>query len=69
MNRIENDTRHFLVINTTAYNNDGKYAVQDVEFSGLEPLGFDLDELNTIDLLLVGETTSPDRGLIVIRIA
>ncbi len=70
MERIENDTRHFLVINTTEYNEDGRYSVADAQFDELEGLGFDQDEIwNSIALLSVGETCHPDKGVIVLRVS
>ena len=55
MKRIEKDTRRFLVINTTEYNGDGRYAVSDVEYNELKGMGFDEEELKSIDELFVGD--------------
>lgn len=55
MKRIEKDTRRFLVINTTEYNGDGRYAVTDVEYSELKGMGFDEEEMGWIDELSVGD--------------
>lgn len=68
---IKGDTRVFLVINTTEYNNDGKYAAVDAKFSELSGLGFDADEQDAIDRLPIGEVCKDFdcKGVIVIRIA
>lgn len=61
MKRIEKDTRHFLVINTTEYNGDGRYAVTDVEYSELKGLGFNEEEIEWIDELSVGDRLGVSR--------
>ena len=70
MDMIVNDTRHFLVINTTEYNEDGKYCVQDAVLDDLEGLGFEIDEIsNTIELLSVGDVAHIDKGVLIIRVS
>lgn len=61
MKRIEKDTRHFLVINTTEYNGEGRYAVTDVEYSELEEMGFNEEEMVRIDELSVGDRLGVSR--------
>lgn len=65
------DTRVFLVINTTEYNGDGKWAVQDSSFGNLDGLGFQADDLELIDRLAIGDMLDvfDYDGVIVIRVA
>lgn len=72
MKEISGDTRVFVVINTTEYNNDGKWGVTTVAFNELESIGFNFaEDVKRIDDLLVGEMLNEFcyRGVIVIRIA
>ena len=72
MKEISGDTRVFVVINTTEYNNDGRWGVTTVAFNELEGIGFnDVEDVKNIDNLLVGEMLNEFcfRGVIVIRIA
>lgn len=55
MERIEKDTRRFLVIYTTEYNGDGRYAVTDVDYNELSAMDFNDEEIMRIDRLSVGD--------------
>lgn len=78
-NTIFGDIRKFAVINTTEYNNDGNYAVQVVDYEGLEGLGInEKDPLSRVsdneevyvDNLNVGDIATTDfKGAYVMRIA
>lgn len=71
MKEISGDTRVFVVINTTEYNNDGRWGVTTVAFNELESVGFHEEDVKRIDEILVGEilTDWDFTGVIVIRIA
>lgn len=43
-NIIEGDVRRYAVINTTEYNNDGRYAIQVSDYDGLRDLGIQYDD-------------------------
>ena len=76
---IFGDIRKFAVINTTEYNGDGNYAIQVVDFDGLEGLGVNDKEMVTrvsdktemfVSELAVGDIAETDyRGAYVMRIA
>lgn len=70
---IYGDVRRFLVVNTTEYNNDGKYGVQDTDFSHLTDLGFNSkEELDAINNLEVGQMIGgifDFNGVYVMRVA
>lgn len=76
---IFGDIRKFAVINTTEYNGDGNYAIQVVDFDGLEGLGVNDKEKVTrvsdknemfVSELAVGDIAETDyRGAYVMRIA
>lgn len=76
---IFGDIRKFAVINTTEYNNDGNYAVQVVDYDGLEGLGIneretlmrvsDNEELFVGDLNIGDLATTDFKGAYVMRIA
>lgn len=76
---IFGDIRRFAVINTTEYNNDGNYAVQVVDYDGLEGLGVNDKEKVTrvsdkaemfVSELAVGDIAETDyKGAYVMRIA
>lgn len=76
---IFGDIRKFAVINTTEYNNDGNYAVQVVDYDGLEGLGINEKELVSrvsdnedvfVEDLNVGDIATTDfKGAYVMRIA
>ena len=76
---IFGDIRRFAVINTTEYNGDGNYAIQVVDFDGLEGLGVNDKEKVTMvsdkTEMFVGELAVGDiaeteyRGAYVMRIA
>ena len=76
---IFGDIRRFAVINTTEYNGDGNYAIQVVDFDGLEGLGVNDKETVTrvsdktemfVSELAVGDIAETDyKGAYVMRIA
>jgi hypothetical protein len=76
---IFGDIRKFAVINTTEYNGDGNYAIQVVDFDGLEGLGVNDMETVTrvsdktemfVSELAVGDIAETDfKGAYVMRIA
>ena len=76
---IFGDIRRFAVINTTEYNGDGNYAIQVVDFDGLEGLGVNDKEKVTmvsdktemfVSELAVGDIAETEyRGAYVMRIA
>lgn len=76
---IFGDIRKFAVINTTEYNGDGNYAIQVVDFDGLEGLGVNDKKKVTmvsdktemfVSELAVGDIAETDyRGAYVMRIA
>ena len=60
----------FAVINTTKYNDDGKYAVTIAKMSELPDLGFDAEEINKLDNVEVDTLMITDYvGCYVMRIA
>ena len=60
----------FAVINTTNYNDDGKYAVTIAKMSELPDLGFDAEEINKLDNVEVDTLMITDYvGAFVMRIA
>ena len=60
----------FAVINTTKYNDDGKYAVTIAKMSELPDLGFDAEEINKLDNVEVDTLMITDYvGAFVMRIA
>ena len=60
----------FAVINTTNYNDDGKYAVTIAKMSELPDLGFDVEEINKLDNVEVDTLMITDYvGCYVMRIA
>lgn len=65
------DTRVFVVINTTEYNEDNRWSVITASIDDLNDLGFDLVEVERIDGLNVcGILNDFDfYGVILIRIA
>ena len=76
---IFGDIRKFAVINTTEYNGDGNYAIQVVDFDGLEGLGVNDKETVTrvsdktemfVSELAVGDIAETDyKGAYMMRIA
>lgn len=69
---IDGDTRVFLVINTTDYNADCRWAVTKSSIDDLMDLGFDAVEIERIDGLNVGGILNDFDfygGVIVIRVA
>ena len=68
---IFGDIRTYLVVNTTEYNNDGKWAVQSAHLDELNALGFEVEDVLKISLMSIGEvlTDWSYNGLIVIRLA
>ena len=60
----------FAVINTTKYNDDGKYAVTIAKMSELPDLGFDAEEINKLDNVEVDTLMITDYvGCYVMRLA
>ena len=60
----------FAVINTTKYNDDGKYAVTIAKMPELPDLGFDAEEINKLDNVEVDTLMTTDYvGCYVMRIA
>lgn len=60
----------FAVINTTNYNDDGKYAVTIAKMSELPEVGFNADEINKLDNVDVDTLMTTDYvGAYVMRIA
>lgn len=60
----------FAVINTTNYNDDGKYAVTIAKISELPDLGFDAEEINKLDNVEVDTLMTTDYvGAFVMRLA
>ena len=60
----------FAVINTTNYNDDGKYAVTIAKMSELPEVGFNADEINKLDDIVVDTLIITDEvGCYVMRIA
>ncbi len=60
----------FAVINTTNYNDDGKYAVTIAKMSELPEVGFNADEINKLDDIVVDALITTDYvGCYVMRIA
>ena len=60
----------FAVINTTKYNDDGKYAVTIAKMSELPDLGFDAEEINKLDNVEVDTLMITDYvGAFVMRLA
>ena len=60
----------FAVINTTNYNDDGKYAVTIAKMSELPEVGFNSDEINKLDNVDVDTLMTTDFvGAYVMRIA
>ena len=60
----------FAVINTTKYNDDGKYAVTIAKMSELPDLGFDAEEINKLDNVEVDTLMTTNYvGCYVMRIA
>ena len=60
----------FAVINTTNYNDDGKYAVTIAKMSELPEVGFNADEINKLDNVEVDTLMITDEvGCYVMRIA
>lgn len=68
---MKGDTRVFVVINTTDYNEDHRWSVVNAEIDDLAGLGFDEVEIERIDGLNVGGILNDFdfNGVIVIRIA
>ena len=60
----------FAVINTTNYNDDGKYAVTIAKMSELPEVGFNADEIDKLDNFEVDSLISTNEvGCYVMRIA
>lgn len=60
----------FAVINTTNYNDDGKYAVTIAKMPELSEVGFDANEINKLDNVDVDTLMTTDYvGAFVMRLA
>ena len=60
----------FAVINTTNYNDDGKYAVTIAKMSELPEVGFNADEIDKLDNFEVDSLIITDEvGCYIMRIA
>lgn len=60
----------FVVINTTKYNDDGKYCVTIAKLSEMAELGFNADEIDKLDNVDVDTLMTTDYvGAYVMRIA
>ena len=60
----------FAVINTTNYNDDGKYAVTIAKMSELPEVGFNADEIDKLDDVEIDSLmTTNEVGCYVMRIA
>ena len=60
----------FAVINTTKYNDDGKYAVTIAKMSELPEVGFNADEIDKLDNFEVDSLIITDKvGCYIMRIA
>ena len=60
----------FAVINTTNYNDDGKYAVTIAKMSELPEVGFNADEIDKLDDVEIDSLMTTDEvGCYVMRIA
>lgn len=68
---LTGDARVFCIINTTEYNNDGRWCVQTCDYCGLDSLGFTLNDIELIDQMAVGQMHDcfDYKGVMVIRIA
>ena len=71
MKKIEGSVEKvYVVINTTNYNNDGKYAVTTAKLSEMTELGFREDELEKLGDMDVDDISTTDFvGCYVMRIA
>lgn len=71
MKKIEGSVEKvYVVINTTKYNNDGKYAVTTAKLSEMTELGFREDELEKLSDMDVDDIGTTDFvGCYVMRIA
>ena len=71
MKTFVGDCRTWLVINTTEYNDDGRWAVQAARFSELPDLGFDVEDRVKITFMSVGDVLSEwdYRGVLVVRVS
>lgn len=71
MKEINGDVRMYVIINTTDYNDDGKYGVTICNFTELFQLGFDaeddwkqINDMNVNDLIVTNY-----KGCFLMRIA
>lgn len=71
MEQIEGDTRVFCVINTTEYNNDGKWGIITAGYDDLRNLGFNEVDVEMIDGINVGGMLNQFdfNGVIIVRVA
>lgn len=70
MKRLEGSVKVFVVINTTSYTNDGKYAVTTANLGEMKELGFDDSDINNIlNKMDVDNIETFDIGCYVMRIA
>lgn len=70
MKTINGDTRRYLLINTTRYNDDGKYNVIDCGYAELFELGFNVEDKKMINRLEVDSILTTDFvGAYLMRVA
>ena len=71
MKEIAGNIKMFVLINTTKYNEDGKYSVIVGNLNEMKELGFDTEEeINALDMLEVDSMITTDFvGCYVMRIA
>ena len=70
MKTINGDTRRYLLINTTRYNDDGKYSVIDCGYAELFELGSNIEDKKMIDRLEVDSILTTDFvGAYLMRVA
>lgn len=70
MEKIAGNTKKFVLINSTNYNNDGSYQVIVCELEELLDLGFEKDDVKWLDEMKVDELALTDyAGCHIMRIA
>ena len=66
---ISGDVRRFLLVNTTDYNEDGTYCVNDISLPNFEDYGLDKEDEEIASTLTIGQTQVVDKGCLLIRVA
>jgi hypothetical protein len=70
MKRFEGSVKVFVIINTTSYASNGKYAVTTANLGEMKELGFDDNDINNIlNKMDVDNIETFDIGCYVMRIA